>query len=57
MLNNLNMRAFFISGLKIIGHGNPDNNLESHCTPTAQFLTSRKATEHFLVFELDKNRI
>jgi hypothetical protein len=22
---------FVISGLKIIGHGNPDNNLESHC--------------------------
>jgi hypothetical protein len=21
---------FVISGLKIIGHGNPDNNLESH---------------------------
>jgi hypothetical protein len=20
-----------VSGLKIIGHGNPDNNLESHC--------------------------
>jgi hypothetical protein len=25
------MGAFFVSGLKIIGHGNPDNNLESHC--------------------------
>jgi hypothetical protein len=22
---------FVVSGLKIIGHGNPDNNLESHC--------------------------
>jgi hypothetical protein len=22
---------FFISGLEIIGHGNPDNNLESFC--------------------------
>jgi hypothetical protein len=21
-----------VSGLKIIGHGNTDNNLESHCT-------------------------
>jgi hypothetical protein len=23
---------FAVSGLKIIGHGNPDNNLESPCT-------------------------
>jgi hypothetical protein len=23
---------FVFSGLKIIGHGNPDNNLESHCS-------------------------
>jgi hypothetical protein len=23
---------FVLSSLKIIGHGNPDNNLESHCT-------------------------
>jgi hypothetical protein len=23
---------FVVSCLKIIGHGNPDNNLESHCT-------------------------
>jgi hypothetical protein len=23
---------FFFSGLEITGHGNPDNNLESHCT-------------------------
>jgi hypothetical protein len=23
---------FFASGMKIIGHGNTDNNLESHCT-------------------------
>jgi hypothetical protein len=23
---------FSVSGLKIIGHGNPDSNLESHCT-------------------------
>jgi hypothetical protein len=22
---------FAVSGLKIIGHGNPDNNLKSHC--------------------------
>jgi hypothetical protein len=22
---------FVVSGLQIIGHGNPDNNLESHC--------------------------
>jgi hypothetical protein len=30
ILNNFNMRSFFIlSGLKIIGHGNPDVNLES----------------------------
>jgi hypothetical protein len=27
------MRLYFlVSGFKIIGHGNPDNNLESHCT-------------------------
>jgi hypothetical protein len=25
-------QIYFISGLKIICHGNPDNNLESHCT-------------------------
>jgi hypothetical protein len=23
--------CFVVSGLKIIDHGNPDNNLESHC--------------------------
>jgi hypothetical protein len=26
---------FVVSGLKIIGQGNPDNNLESHCTMSA----------------------
>jgi hypothetical protein len=32
-LNNFNMPAFSgTSGLKITGHGNPDNNLESFCT-------------------------
>jgi hypothetical protein len=25
---------YFVSGLKIIGHGNPDNNLESSCIGT-----------------------
>jgi hypothetical protein len=42
MLKNFNMRAFFarkqfyfvIFSLKITGHGNPDNNLETHCTST-----------------------
>jgi hypothetical protein len=30
MLNNFNMRAFReTSDVQIIGHGNPDNNLES----------------------------
>jgi hypothetical protein len=27
----LQYARFFFSGLKIIGHGNPDNNLESLC--------------------------
>jgi hypothetical protein len=32
MLNNVNVKAFLETyGLKIIGHGNPDNNLESPC--------------------------
>jgi hypothetical protein len=26
-----------VFGLKIIGHGNPDNNLESHCTTTSNY--------------------
>jgi hypothetical protein len=33
---------FVVSGLKIIGHGNPDNNLESPCTSLAKGGTSRK---------------
>jgi hypothetical protein len=36
MLNNFNMRAFRDThGFKIIGHGNPDNNLESLCISLA----------------------
>jgi hypothetical protein len=32
MLNNFNMQFYFVaSGLKIIGQGNLDSNLESHC--------------------------
>jgi hypothetical protein len=31
MLNNFKRRAFFISGLKMICHRNPDNNLKSLC--------------------------
>jgi hypothetical protein len=27
----LNRFYFIVSGLKILGHGNPDNNLESYC--------------------------
>jgi hypothetical protein len=34
---------FVVSGLKIIGHGNPDNNLESLCTSVVIF---RSKTNH-----------
>jgi hypothetical protein len=34
MLNDFNVRKFYfvVCGLKTIGHGNPDNNLESLCS-------------------------
>jgi hypothetical protein len=37
-----------ISGLKIIGHGNPDNNLESHCT----FMGIQHGSEQCPLFEV-----
>jgi hypothetical protein len=33
---------FVISGLKIIGHGNPDINLESLCIQSCQNITQEK---------------
>jgi hypothetical protein len=29
---SINSFVFIFSGLKITGHGNPNSNLESHCT-------------------------
>jgi hypothetical protein len=29
---------FVVSSLRIIGHGNPDNNLESHCKLLARVI-------------------
>jgi hypothetical protein len=42
MLNYFNMHAFVVSGLKIIGRGNPNNNLESLCI---LFCTLQRITE------------
>jgi hypothetical protein len=41
---------FVVSGLKITGHGNPDNNLESHCiSKYSEFLGPFLSTTHFIV--------
>jgi hypothetical protein len=52
MLNNFHEQFYFVaSGSRIVGHENPDNNLESFCTcmleiQSNNFVTRRNHLRH-----------